>query len=339
MNLDQNSLYKLKDWITIHNLHFSIICKNQSYGAIIIIEKYLDNFQDYFKMSLKRNINGEPRLPVNLDWFALSENPFAIHLLYKYRNKIHWPSLSKNPSYSAIKLLRENVDKIDWNELCLNRSMEAMELIEENFDKIDWYHLCKNSYAWHIIEKNIDKINYCSLSLNSNPCAIAFLEKNLEKINWYHLSFNTGAIEILKNNVDKIDFAALCFNYSEGAVELLEKFSGIAVVENSLTSSIYWDLIPCNHCANKLIVQQVIKDKNVINWTALSMNKSHKALELIEKNNEMFNKIDYCYISENPALFEINKKYLKERIDIFREELCIFVFHPRNEGRLWFIDE
>lgn len=329
MSLGHDSLYKLKDWITIHNLHFSIICKNQSYGAIIIIEKYLDNFKNYFKISLKRTINDDPRLPINLDWCALSENPYATHLLYKYRDKIHWPSLSKNPSYSAIKLLRENVDKIDWNELCLNRSSEAMELIEENFDKIDWYHLCKNSYAWNIIEKNIDKINYDSLSLNSNPSAIAFLEKNLDKINWDNLSFNSGAIELLNNHLTKIYLPALYLNMSIGAIKLIENHFGEPD----------WELLSCNHYAIHLIEKQVVKDKSVINWDALAMNISSGAMDLLEKNSEMLNKIDYCYLSENPALFEINKKYLKERIDIFREELCIFVFHPRNEGRLWFIDE
>jgi hypothetical protein len=37
--------------------------------------------------------------------------------------------------------------------------------------------------------------------------------------------------------------------------------------------------------------------------------------------------------------FTYDYDYLKSRINIIREDLCKSVFHPKNQGKLWFIDE
>ena len=49
--------------------------------------------------------------------------------------------------------------------------------------------------------------------------------------------------------------------------------------------------------------------------------------------------IDWWKLSKNPAIFEIDYYYLKKRMDVIREDLCKFVFHPKNEGRLWSIED
>ena len=56
-----------------------------------------------------------------IDWYSLSENPNAIHLLERNFDKIVWGCLSKNPS--AIHLLEKNLDQIDWYRLSFNPSI------------------------------------------------------------------------------------------------------------------------------------------------------------------------------------------------------------------------
>ena len=76
----------------------------------------------------------------NLNWYGLSKNPNAIHLLEKNPDKIRWNWLSQNPN--AIHLLEKNPDKINWN--CLSQNPNATHLLEKNLDKIHWGWLSKN---------------------------------------------------------------------------------------------------------------------------------------------------------------------------------------------------
>ena len=60
-------------------------------------------------------------------------------------------------------------------------------------EKIDWYALSANPNAIHLLEKNMDKINWDLLS--ANPNAIHLLEKNMDKIDWWSLSSNPSIFE------------------------------------------------------------------------------------------------------------------------------------------------
>ena len=64
-----------------------------------------------------------------IDWFGLSANPAAIHLISKALEqnpyKINWFSLSSNPA--AIHLLEKNPDKINWLGLSINPSIFAYD--------------------------------------------------------------------------------------------------------------------------------------------------------------------------------------------------------------------
>ena len=66
----------------------------------------------------------------------------------------------------------------------------------------------------------------------------------------------------------------------------------------------------------------------------LSLNPN--AIELLKDNP---NKIDWTFLSSNPSIFEIkynyDYEYLRSRMSIHFEEICIKVFHPKNEGKLW----
>ena len=75
-----------------------------------------------------------------INWYELSKNPAAIHLLEKNPEKINWTWLSMNPA--AIHLLEKNPEKIDWDELSRNPS--AIHLLEKNPEKITWAWLSSN---------------------------------------------------------------------------------------------------------------------------------------------------------------------------------------------------
>lgn len=96
-------------------------------------------------------------------WHELCENPYAIHIIEQYFDKLtgpFWRLLANNPN--AIHILEQNLDKLD---------------------KLSWYNLSKNPNAISILEKNIDKIHWYSLSNNIN--GIKILEKYPEKIKCY----------------------------------------------------------------------------------------------------------------------------------------------------------
>ena len=69
----------------------------------------------------------------SIDYYWLSENPSAMHLLEANQDKIDWYQLSANPS--ALALLEANPNKIDWYKLSVNPS--AIHLLEANQDKIN----------------------------------------------------------------------------------------------------------------------------------------------------------------------------------------------------------
>jgi hypothetical protein len=74
-----------------------------------------------------------------IDWYHLSWNPNAIHLLDANQDKIDWDYLSENPN--AIHLLEANPDKIDWKFLSRNPSVfELLDLQTFKQTKIDLYN-------------------------------------------------------------------------------------------------------------------------------------------------------------------------------------------------------
>ena len=94
-----------------------------------------------------------------INWYALSGNPNAIHLiseaLEKNVDKINWEWLSENPS--AIHLLEKNQDKIDWDWLCQTNPA----IFTYDYEKIakDFILLRKAIIENRFHPKNIDKFN------------------------------------------------------------------------------------------------------------------------------------------------------------------------------------
>ena len=62
------------------------------------------------------------------------------------------------------------------------------------------------------------------------------------------------------------------------------------------------------------------------------LSSNPNAIHLLEKNPE---KINWSELSSNPSMFikKINYKFLKDKMDIIREELIIKCMHPRRLQR------
>jgi hypothetical protein len=65
------------------------------------------------------------------------------------------------------------------------------------------------------------------------------------------------------------------------------------------------------------------KNQDKINWAYLSSNLN--GISLLETNQD---KIDWFYLSSNPSIFELDYKFLENRIQIYKEELMMSVFRP-----------
>ena len=83
------------------------------------------------------------------DYYLLSSNPNAIHILEQNLNKVDWRQLSENPN--AIHLLEKNIDKMNWSMISSNPN--AIHILEKNLDKVDWNSLSSNPNAIHLFAK------------------------------------------------------------------------------------------------------------------------------------------------------------------------------------------
>jgi hypothetical protein len=78
---------------------------------------------------------------------------------------------------------------------------------------------------------------------------------------------------------------------------------------------------------NPNAIQLLEENQNKIDWSYLSENPN--MIHILEKN---INKIDWYCFSMNPSIFKkvINYLFLKERMDIIREELMMTIMHPKR---------
>ena len=116
-------------------------------------------------------------------------------------------------------------------------------------------------------------------------------------------------IELLEKNQDKIDWKWLSRN--PNAISILEKNP----------DKINWDHLSSNPNAMHLLE----KNPDKINWYWLSQNPN--AISILEKNPD---KINWEELSANQGTYEINYKFMKERMDIMREDLMKAVYHPKR---------
>ena len=317
---------------------------------------------DYTPYTLKKCINIDKNDVKPIIKRFLSNNLRAVDFLEENKNFIDWNALSLNPN--AIKLLENNLNKINWYLLCINYN--AIHIIEKNINKVDWNILSCNPNAVNILENNIDKINWSSLSSNISLKAINILENNLNKINWINLSQNPSASKLLLANQDKINI--YMFAKNENIIKIInnEKFC-IKILENYKNDNEFWKNLSSNKYAIPLLednidkidwdtlsgnlnaIHLLEKNQEKINWTMLSRNLN--AIHLLEKNQEKIvwtllcenplgynllqdsinkKRIPEVIIYNNPNIFTINYKILKEKCEIFKEELMQKCYHPKR---------
>ena len=176
------------------------------------------------------------------------------------------------------------------------------------FDKLNKLSLMGNYNAIHLYDKLYDEY------VNSS---FAVFSKNLI---WYSLSNNPNAIPILEKNMDKIYWDWLSTN--PNAIHLLEKN----------VDKIYWSWLSTNPNAIPILEKNMDK----IDWRLLSYNPN--AIPILQKNMD---KICWRYLSENPSLFEYDWVAIRNRMNLFKEELVAKQSHPKNMSKFvsWGFEE
>jgi len=253
-----------------------------------------------------------------VDWYLLSGNREAIHILSKpqYRKYIDWAVLSSNSS--AIDLLadkweeekqikatnitqyhrmRDEGNIVAWNILSGNPSAidllrkkirEERKMTQEDYnnledsEKIAWSNLSANPEAIALLEKNPDKIYWIHLSSNSSPKAVKLLKERVE----YENGLTTNAYNLLTNKIRWLFLSA-----NSNAIKILE----------ANQSKIVWGALSNNPNAIKILEE----NQGKIVWNTLSGNP--EAIKLLEANME---KIDWATLSRNAnamSLLEANK--------------------------------
>lgn len=345
-------IYKLRKEIDLNKLSLTMLIDNPHPGVAKIIEENLDNFEledlqyilqypHFIDIIIKRlSILGSP---------YLSKNPNAIHILMKDPKLIDWYMLSTNPSSKALEIIEDNIinelkeigtkkklhiqcDQIYsdchafWRLLATNTNPKAVEIIEKYYFKLHslnsesadfWRDLCKNPHAVHLLEKYPSYINWETILENQN--AVNIIEKNLNKIyvdDWPFLSGNPNAVHIfeIQEHFNKLyDWSYISKN--PNAIHILEK--NLDKVE--------WLSFSQNPKAINIIIEILQEQKDY----------DHKNRNREDyKYYDYFNKINYTYLSKNPAIFELDYISLKERCDIYRKELIEKTFHPSRIQRL-----
>ena len=347
-------IYKLRKEIELNKLSLAWLIDNPHPGVSKIIEENLDNFEledlqyilqypHFIDIIIKKlSILSSP---------YLSKNPNAIHILIKYPSLIDWYMFSTNPSSKALEIIEENIinelkeigtkkqlpiqcDQVYcqchafWRLLATNTNPKAFEIIEKYYFKLNslyidseciyfWRELSRNPHAIHLLEKYPDYINWETIL--ENPKAVHIIEKNLDKIyidNWPILSGNPYAIHIFENSkyLDKI--------YDWNFISKNSK--AMSILEKNL-DKVEWLYFSQNPKAINIIIEILQEEKD---YDHKNTNKEDY------KYYDYFNKINYRYLSKNPAIFELDYIALKKRCDIYRKELIEKTLHPSRIQKL-----
>jgi len=302
-----------------------------------------------------------------VDWFSITYNPNAIHIIEKNLNQIEFPVLACNPN--AISIIEKNLDQYNFNSYGnkdfwdnLSANPNAYDILIKNIEKINWEILATNPNVIFIftnlmIEKNkliynylnnLDNNDIIDISfinklfnfdednfidrLSSNPNAIPLIEKNLEKISWYDLVANLNAYHLIKNNINKFNWCNLSSN--PNAIDLIEN----KIIEELIS--------PCKkkkldntdsdqYCfGNAFLFGKTNWDK--IDWDKLSFNI--KAIHILEKN---LNKVNWNNLSLNSNAINLLKKNLDKvnwhNLSLNSNAITIFDninFENLNKGEL-----
>jgi hypothetical protein len=358
-------IYKLRNEIDVEDLPLTWLMDNPHPGVAKIIEEKLECFSMeslHYMLQYPHFMDIITKRLYILNSQYLSKNSDAIHILIQNPDLIDWYMLSTNPSLKALEIIEQNIindinkkkgietkkqlpiqcDQIYsdcsafWRLLATNTNPKAVELIEKYFklneedfnfdsDPIEfWEILSKNENAIDLLEKYPDYIDWETILENQNPKAIEIIEKNLDKIyvdDWPILSGNPKAIHIFK------DPEYLKKVYEWSYISKNEK--AMPILQDNL-DKVEWGSFSSNPSAINILLQIIKEEKEYNNKI-----KNNEEINTKEyKYFDYFNKIDYGGLSRNPAIFELDKQGLKERCDIYREELIEKAMHPLRIQKL-----
>jgi hypothetical protein len=359
-------IYKLRNEIHVEDLHLIWLIDNPHPGTAKIIEENLESFsmEDlHYMLQYPHLMDIITKRLYILNSQYLSKNSDAIHILIQNPDLIDWYMLSTNSSYKALEIIEQNIindinkkkgietkklpihcDKIYsdcpafWRLLATNTNPKAVELIEKyyklneeyfNLDSVTidlWRYLSKNENknAIDLLEKYPQYINWETILENQNPKAIEIIEKNLDKIyvdDWPILSGNPAAIHIFKDP----EYLKKVYEWSY----ISKNKKAMPILQDNL-DKVEWIAFSSNPSAINIIIQ-IIKEQKDYNKKI----KNHEEINTKDyKYFNYFNKIDYGGLSRNPAIFELDKQGLKERCDIYREELIEKAMHPSRIQKL-----
>ena len=321
-------VYNLRKWISIDKIDWNTFCKNPL--VIFFLKKHPEYFDNINWWMLSKNPNAvdflmENQQHINCDQLSKNTHPDAISLLWFKKHYINWSLLSYNPS--AIDLLKTNPLKIYWYGIAINpNALSFLPLIDHE-------KKCNNRWSYNRWDENVNwerwggKINWELIRwriLSSNPITIetiTIIKSNQDKIEWDYMSSNKSpmAISLMEKNIDKVNWKKLCKN--PFASSLIEKRL------ETHPDDIDWKSVSKNPTAIHLLKKHPEK----IDWKKLSKNPNPDVLPLLEENQE---KIDWEYFSSNPNMFSYDYSFLKNRAEVFKEELVAIAMHPKRITRI-----
>ena len=323
-------MYKLRKEIDINKLNWSYFVDNPHPGASKFIQENIDKISREDFYSISRNPNHIDVILKNMDKIHsgyLSENPAAMHLLLKQPERINWELFSLNPHFKAMEIIEKMIlENIEIKSRLINRANRGNLLDKKNHPhKISFILLAmnSNSKAIELVEKYDEHFLKTSFEydqwsiLSANPSATYLLKKYPEKIDWSRILYNTNpdAIRIIEQNLDKIS----------SFVYLSDNEIALHIIEKNLDKIKDWIFLSKNKKAMYILEKNLDK----VNWKTFSENEA--AIDILLKN---LDKVCYNRLSKNPAIFEYDYQGLKERCDIYREELVKKTMHPSRIEKL-----
>lgn len=295
-SLNPNAIDFLSLRVNKKHIDYSQLCKNTNPRALILIAE-----------EIARNPNNP-----DIDWYALSANPYAIDILDANSYNIDWSAISSNTNPKAIQLIKDiqlaranGRISLYWNTISANTSTEAVNFLNspENYSYIWWDFFSANTNP-----KAIEML----IAKESEEFALEDAEFNrlkpTQKISWKNLSKNPKAISLLEKKWEE-DKNLMRDDMPQ--YKILRKKEYIVA----------WDKMSSNPNAIHLLREKIeeegkmtakeydkLEEIEKVNWINLSANE--KAIKLLEENPT---KIDWYELCKNPKAIRLIEKELMVR--------------------------
>ena len=141
-----------------------------------------------------------------------------------------------------------------------------------------------------------------------------------KNLSWRELAKNENAIDYMKEDIKKVELYYLHVNPNPKTRELLnEVFNNSEILntptnKKTLNDKYYWSSLSRYENAIDIIVKELKKPDNKIDWKSLSENRDPTAIKLIEEElKKPDNKVDWNRLSRNPSAIKLIEKELNKQ--------------------------